>query len=370
MPFSRRTIPPDTEDKSSYVIDQLDGEALTIPGSKAVYRILTPKIQTLENTMSVFSSQGVLADAPGFHHHMEAHDVFIVTKGAMKLWAGDKCKILGPGDFAYVPPTVIHNPQLLSPYTETMGFVAPAEWIDFFRYIGEPYEGLLIPEDDNRDLKHEIIGKVMAAKGKYDVHFHPHHQGAEVSDWTAEDEILPPTTQAYYLKANTGPRWVLGGVMSRPFATIQQTGGKFAVSSIESSSTYGSSIFDTPLSFPKTHHCFCGLEGVVEITLSDGSTELLRQGESAFVAAGTAFSLTFKTKNVRFWSFASGAGIEEVIQQAGESYKGFVIPEKAVAVDEKKVEAVLSSLGVTRSAPAANGVAGIVNQAWNAATKG
>ena len=54
--------------------------------------------------MAVFTSDAVLADAPGFHYHREAHDVFMVTKGFLKLWAGDDCRILGPGDFASIPP--------------------------------------------------------------------------------------------------------------------------------------------------------------------------------------------------------------------------------------------------------------------------
>ena len=54
--------------------------------------------------MAVFTSGAVLSDAPGFHYHDHAHDVFLVTKGFLKLYNGDKCRIMSPGDFAYVPP--------------------------------------------------------------------------------------------------------------------------------------------------------------------------------------------------------------------------------------------------------------------------
>ena len=93
-------------DGGSYLIPQLEGEIITIPGSKSVFRVLTSSLQT-GGAMSVFSSGGVLADAPGFHHHDEAHDIFIVTKGYMKIWNGDRCKILGPGDFTSVPPVCL-----------------------------------------------------------------------------------------------------------------------------------------------------------------------------------------------------------------------------------------------------------------------
>lgn len=95
------TTPPDQ--RTTYIIDQLEGERITIPGSKGVFRILASSKQT-QGGIAVFTSGAVLSDAPGFHWHAEAHDVFMPTKGFLKLWNGDKCRIMGPGDFAYVPP--------------------------------------------------------------------------------------------------------------------------------------------------------------------------------------------------------------------------------------------------------------------------
>jgi mannose-6-phosphate isomerase-like protein (cupin superfamily) len=91
------------ESKVPYAIPQLEGERITIPGSKGTFRILASSKQT-NGLMAVFQSGAVLSDAPGFHYHNHAHDVFLVTKGYLKLWNGDKCRIMGPGDFAYVPP--------------------------------------------------------------------------------------------------------------------------------------------------------------------------------------------------------------------------------------------------------------------------
>lgn len=101
MSIIRHSQPPASQE--SYVIPQLEGERITIPGSKGVFRILASAKQT-NNKIAVFTSGAVLSDAPGFHYHNEAHDVFLVTKGYLKLWNGDQCRIMGPGDFAYVPP--------------------------------------------------------------------------------------------------------------------------------------------------------------------------------------------------------------------------------------------------------------------------
>lgn len=89
--------------RTPYAIPQLEGERITIPGSKGVFRILASSKQT-NGLMAVFQSGAVLSDAPGFHYHNHAHDVFLVTKGLLKLWNGEKCRVMGPGDFAYVPP--------------------------------------------------------------------------------------------------------------------------------------------------------------------------------------------------------------------------------------------------------------------------
>lgn len=91
------------EERVPYAIPQLEGERITIPGSKGTFRILASSKQT-NGLMAVFQSGAVLSDVPGFHYHNQAHDVFLVTKGYLKLWNGDKCRIMGPGDFAYVPP--------------------------------------------------------------------------------------------------------------------------------------------------------------------------------------------------------------------------------------------------------------------------
>lgn len=36
--------------------------------------------------------------------HAKTHDTFLCIRGSMKVWQDDQCRILGPGDFASVPP--------------------------------------------------------------------------------------------------------------------------------------------------------------------------------------------------------------------------------------------------------------------------
>ncbi|KAI1340737.1 RmlC-like cupin [Xylariaceae sp. FL0016] len=354
MPIPSHKLPPSS--RTSYFISQLEGEQLTIPGSKGVFRILASAAQTA-GKISVFQSGAVLSDAPGFHYHEQAHDVFLVTKGFLKLWNGDKCRIMGPGDFAYVPPKIIHNPELLGPHTETFGLVAPGDWVDFFRYVGEPFSGLLLPERDDRDIKGHIIPKMMAAPQHYDVHFlrDPNFQPPAVAAWEeSEGATLPEEGKPYYLRANAGPRWMAGGVMSRPFITTKQSGGRFAITSLESSNTYGLSLFSSKyVAFPDVDHVFSVQEGAIRISLQDDGNEwtTVREGETAVIAAAQAFKLDFVSKYARVWLFTDGKGLDELVCACagGENLGQVVLPDKATSVDENTFKSACESVGATLS---------------------
>ena len=69
------STPPDS--RTSYVLPQLAGEKITLPGWKGVFRILASSNQT-NGGLAVMAGASVLADAPGFHWHEEAHDIFMI----------------------------------------------------------------------------------------------------------------------------------------------------------------------------------------------------------------------------------------------------------------------------------------------------
>jgi hypothetical protein len=247
---------------------------------------------------------------------------------------------------------VIHNPELLGPHTETLGLIAPGDWIDFFRYISEEYKGTILPEFDDRDLKSVLIPKVMAAKDKYDVNFvRPGtYEAPEVGDWPDTENVLPGPLEPYFLRANTGPRWLLGAVMSRPFINAAQCGGKFAISSIEGSSAYpadSSPLEGRSLVFPSVDHCFVVSEGLLKVRL-DGQEgwSAVREGQTVVIAAGQAFTIGFGSRYVRAISFTNGPGIEELIQSAGSPFEGFVLPEEPMAWEEERLQQAVAKLAV------------------------
>jgi hypothetical protein len=193
----------------------------------------------------------------------------------------------------------------------------------------------------------------MAAKDRFDVNFVREYDPPAESAWDGTENKLPGPLEPYFLRANTGPRWMLGGVMSRPFIYADQCSGKFAISSIESSKVYATSPFATKkLRFENVAHCFCVQEGVLKVRLGDDGSDAwteAREGQTVLIAAGQAFSIDFGSRYVRAISFTNGPGIEEVVRSAGKPYAGFVLPEEIESWDEAAFVEACAKAGATVS---------------------
>jgi hypothetical protein len=194
--------------------------------------------------------------------------------------------------------------------------------------------------------------KIMAAKDRFDVVFQRDYTPPEVGEWEEDENVLPEGGgKEYFLKANSGPRWMFGGVMSRPFITTAQCEGKFSISSIESSKEYGKTLFSNPLTFKNVDHCLCIQEGALTVRIADegaalGEPSTLHEGETVLIPAGKAFTLEFGSRFVRLWSFAGGDGIEALIQRAGNASKGVVLPDEAAGIDQERLKVVCGELDV------------------------
>jgi mannose-6-phosphate isomerase-like protein (cupin superfamily) len=189
---------------------------------------------------------------------------------------------------------------------------------------------------------------MMAAKDRFDVHFERDYTPPEVSDWLETENALPGPLEPYFLRANTGPRWMLGGVMSRPFINASQCSGKFAISSIESSNQYAESPFkERWLTFENVDHCFIVTEGLLRVRLK-GEEEWaeVREGQTLVISAGQAFMLEFASRYVRAISFTNGPGIEHLIHTAGQPYANFVLPDSVGSWDEDRLRVVCGEMGV------------------------
>lgn len=137
--------------------------------------------------------------------------------------------------------------------------------------------------------------------------------------------------------------------MSRPFMRAEKSGGKFAISSIESSSVYGKSVFSSWVRFENVDHCFSVQEGTLMAKVKDDETEWSEatRGETLFIPAGQAFSLEFGCRYVQAYLFTNGKGLEELIHVAGEPYLPAILPDGTPTWDEGRITVACRSLGVS-----------------------
>ncbi|RAL17603.1 uncharacterized protein BO97DRAFT_419839 [Aspergillus homomorphus CBS 101889] len=106
------------------------------------------------------------------------------------------------------------------------------------------------------------------------------------------------------------------GVLSRPSITTCQTAGKFVITSIESSYLYGASILDQSFTLQSVHQVYHMLDGAISVAI-DGEVNVVRVGETSFIAAGIKIQIAFLEKYTRFWALASGDWLESPVENAG-----------------------------------------------------
>ncbi|KAI6715129.1 hypothetical protein JHW43_002366 [Diplocarpon mali] len=425
--MERLTSPPSSS--RPYSLPAFGGELWTIPTSNSVMRLLVTGKET-SNAFAVVSTGGTNDKPIGFHFHREAHDVFLCLKGTMNVWADDKARTLREGDFASVPPNkrqarihdweqradrsspknTVHQYQITSPHTEFAGLIIPGGWEEFFRFVGEPYSGPLFPTNDKRNPFEVLIPKLMAATETFDMvpvrdkaHFEP-------QPWDpATDSKLPGTYArgGYFLQADTGSRFVVGGTspllfpqsprhlllpllpslppqqtrhhsienraqspaanqhspptgtVVRPLATRRETASRFSIHDLLSSSLHAASPAASPprLSFATTHHAILVVSGSLEIELTlppsapaaaaSGSTtaSTAAAGETVFVPAGTPFKIAAATRFARAYVFANGGGLGEVLCRVGREYEAPGVPDESVGWDEGGLKGLEGELG-------------------------
>ncbi|KAF2772197.1 hypothetical protein EJ03DRAFT_372352 [Teratosphaeria nubilosa] len=91
---------------------------------------------------------------------------FLCLKGTCNVWANDKARTMEAGDFASVPPGVIHQYQLLGSHSEFIGLIVPGGWEEFFRFIGDSYSGPQWPVEDEVDIFEVLVPPAEGSSGQ------------------------------------------------------------------------------------------------------------------------------------------------------------------------------------------------------------
>lgn len=309
----------------AYVIPCYSGELWYIPTSNSILRMLVTGKET-NDAFAVVGSGGTFDKPIGFHYHREAHDVFLCLKGIVNIWANDTARTMGPGDFASVPPGTIHQYQIASDHTEFVGLIVPGGWEEFFRFIGEPYEGALFPTDDKRNPFQVLVPKLIAATEKFDMIPVREKASYDPQPWDGTETKLPGKCEngGYFLKAGAGPKVQAAGLVVRALATRKESDSRFSIYEIQGSSVTASA--RKSLKFAETHHAIQTVEGVLNVSI-DGKETKVGTGETVFVPAGQAFEISVSSKFARAYVFANGGGIGEVLMTTGSEFTLAAVPE-------------------------------------------
>ncbi|KAK5046896.1 hypothetical protein LTR84_007250 [Exophiala bonariae] len=320
-----------------YILESLCGEVIYIPLSKSATRLLVTGKES-DNAFAIVGTGGAQGDPIGFHYHREAHDVFLCLKGNVNVWADDQCRTLSAGDLASVPPDTVHQYQILGDYTEFVGLIVPGGWEEFFRFIGEPYAGPLFPLVDERNIFEVLIPKLKAATEKFDMIPVRDHPAVQPQPWRdGADDKLPGALKPYFLRAGTGPRFLVGGVVVSPLIGAAESDGRFSIACIEGSSWHEGSPLSETFRFANVHHAIQVVDGQLGLTIGDQEATL-NVGETAYIPKTTSFSMRVRSRYIKFYVFISGNGLADLLCQLGKSYDQTIPPERPVAWEKGEMD--------------------------------
>lgn len=168
--------------------------------------------------------------------------------------------------------------------------------------------------------------------------------------------MLPSAVAPYYLRASSGPSWILGNQSLSPLITDKQSHeGSFSLlllagigSSFPSYSAASTPFSSSPVSLPSSF-LVRAVEGKVTFSLEGANPETITAKESIFVAAGVKFTFKIESAYARFYIFAGkGEGLEKVFYDVGRKVEGGdrheVVGEKVEAVDQAALAKAVESL--------------------------
>ncbi|MGQ5637682.1 MULTISPECIES: quercetin 2,3-dioxygenase [unclassified Streptomyces] len=170
---TRSHIPP--QPGKPYFIEKGQGDRAHLFGD--LFTIYAGGEQT-ENTFNFFTCEGPKGDIIPAHSHPETYEVFYVTQGAVRLFVEDLQgeqyeKLLGPGDFGFVPKNCPHAYRMERHHTQIAGVAAgPGGTFErFFENLGTPTDELTLPAR----LFVPAPERFATVPAEYDVRFLPGH---------------------------------------------------------------------------------------------------------------------------------------------------------------------------------------------------
>ncbi len=133
--------------RQPYVLQAGEGERLV--AADQLYSFLQTSASTDGRFFAVMT-EGPTGRAIPWHYHQHHTENFFCVDGLMTMWVNGEEVKLYPGDYMQVPPNTVHSYRLDAPYTRFFGWLVPAVFEPFFRYVGDPYESHVFPMKPSR----------------------------------------------------------------------------------------------------------------------------------------------------------------------------------------------------------------------------
>jgi len=167
--------------------------------------------------------------------------------------------------------------------------------------------------------------------------------------WDGTENSLPGKCEdgGYFLKDGAGEKFEVGGVVIRALATRKETAGRFSIYAWEGSTMYAENAWKG-LKFEETHHAFYIESGTLKF-LINGTEVVAMAGETAFVPAGTIWSVEATSIYAKAYVFANGGGYGESLASVGTVYEFAALPQvgEIAAWDESKLKGLEAELRFT-----------------------
>lgn len=133
----------------------------------------------------------------------------------------------------------------------------------------------------------------------------------------------------YYLRASSGPSWIVGNQSCSPICTTAESNGLFSLLLIAgigaSFPNYKANAAPFATIATRCESSFLArvVEGKVAFKLDGEDEEILSSKESVFVPAGTSFTYKIQSAYARFYTFSGkGRGLEAEFFQKGRKVQG------------------------------------------------
>jgi quercetin 2,3-dioxygenase len=145
LPDAEANIVTDREvpaERRPYVLMEGEGERLV--AADQLFSFLQTSAST-EGAFFAVMTEGPAGQPIPWHYHKHHTENFFCLEGRMTLWINGQELTLYPGDFCQVTAGTVHSYRLDTPYTKFFGWLVPAVFEPFFRYIGDPTDSHVFP---------------------------------------------------------------------------------------------------------------------------------------------------------------------------------------------------------------------------------